>query len=840
MKPLKLALILATAAGCVLQAFAAEIPTPWRVIIANDTCPDVTWGFTEVQTRQALADLIANHLDEMTRTDALPPDNRDHYNATAFIEVEAFLNIYPQRRDELLRRIREGRLCVSPFLCNSLWGFQSVEGALRTFYPARRMEREHGIPIDVAEHIELPSLPWGMASLMAGCGIRWTSVPFYDYDSTFKGLKNPPLFRLEGPDGSQVRVLMDSWASEKASYMQGSYLLKDPSKVASEWIPHYAGLGAVYPLQTIFASGTHSDIDPGSWKQTKGFANSIIHNNETGTNAVKWVNGTLAQFCAEVDTAEARSPFLPKLRGCFGHSWELWPVSLAQTVAALRENERSFLAAESLVALASQAKPDLEAQTRESREKGEWFWAMLSDHAWNGTDLKNKHHNAELRDNWANGLAQIVQRLNSQAWNELGLKSDDRHITVFNHLSFAQDIPVECVAPVEVTGVKGRPSQIRSESGQRSLIFLATEVPAFGFREYEFENKPLRATSTPPISGTSTSLEGPFYRLRVDPANGGLASLVHKASGQELLTGGSGRSLCQTVFHDGQERLLSDVQCQTQLGAVSGEVRITGRIGEMRITNIITLYAALDRVTFDVQIEKLPTTNEQRLLHFFPIGDGARDLHIETTAAVLRPQFQPDGDLLPGADPRRFAVQGFVDYSPIGRVGVTIAPLDSFMLRLDQGALVFEALGNDQNWREVIHDQNGVTHFRFRYALRAHAPGYNNASALAWSRSVAAPLTLASGRLPKKCLDRSYLKVDPRHALVTCLKPVDDGTPGQAVVRVWETSGRTGMVQLEAPGYRTARETDLLERERQALAVKQGKVSVNARGYGFSAVKLIR
>jgi hypothetical protein len=92
----------------------ADAPAPWRIIVANDTCPDVTWGF------------------------------------------------------------------------------QSLEGVLRTFYPARRMEREHGIPMAVAEHIEPPSLPWGMASLMAGCGIRWTSVPFLDYDSTFKGLKTPP------------------------------------------------------------------------------------------------------------------------------------------------------------------------------------------------------------------------------------------------------------------------------------------------------------------------------------------------------------------------------------------------------------------------------------------------------------------------------------------------------------------------------------------------------------------------------------------------------------------------------------------------------------------------
>jgi hypothetical protein len=175
-----------------------------------------------------------------------------------------------------------------------------------------------------------------------------------------------------------------------------------------------------------------------------------------------------------------------------------------------------------------------------------------------------------------------------------------------------------------------------------------------------------------------------------------------------------------------------------------------------------------------------------------------------------------------------------------GHIGVTVAPLDAFMLRMDQGALAFEALGNDQNWKEVTQDQNGETRFRFRYSLQAHAPGYDNAAALGWSRNVTTLLTLASGRLPKKRVNHPYLEVDPMRALVTCMKPADDGTPGQTVVRLWETSGRTGMVMLSAPEFRTACETDLLERDRQTLEVKHGKVSLDARGYGFSGLKMIR
>jgi hypothetical protein len=811
---------------------------PRRILIANDTCPDVTWGFTEEQVRRSFADLIAAHLDEMNRTDAGPPESRDHYNVMAFVEVEAFLEQFPGRKDEFLRRAREGRICVSPFLCNTLWGFQSVEGVLRAFYPARRMERDHGIPLDVANHTELPSLPWGMATLLAGSGIRWVSVPFYDYDSTFKGLKNPPLFRFEGPDDSEVRVVMDSWAALKASYMQGNWLLQDPKRITAEWLPHYQQSGAAYPVGTIYASGTHSDINPNSWKQVRGFAEAIAQYNAAGTNPVTLVNGTLAQFCKQVDAAHAASPFLPTLRGCFGHSWELWPVSLANTVTALRNNERAFLAAESLVALASQAHPTLVTRTRADRESAEWCWAMLADHAWNGTDLTNRRHNAELRRGWADRLARQSRQLTVMAWSELGLKAKPNYVTVFNPLSFTNDVLVTCEAPGEAAGVRGLTSSLRTEDGQRQLLFVAPRVPPFGFREFRLETEHPPIAVVPPFSAGTNALEGPFYRLRVDPQSGGLASIVHKVSGHELVVRGTGRTLCQTVFFDGQERLLTGVECQARFDGASGELRVTGHIGDLRITNIITLYAALDRVDFDVRIEKPPTTNEQRLLQFFPVGEGAKDLRIETTAAVIRPAAQPEGDLLPGADTRRFAVQGFVDCSPSERVGVTIAPLDAYMLRLDQGSPAFEALGNDQNWKEVNQDQGGVQRFRFRYSLRAHAPGYDNAAAMAWSRSVTAPTTVAVGRLAGKWLDRSHLAVDPARALVTCWKLADAASVNQVLVRVWETSGASGPLTLTAPGFRQATETDLLERERGPLRLAQERISLKVRGHGFSAVKL--
>ena len=813
-----------------------------RILVANDTCPDVTWGWTEEQTRQAFADLVRSHLDEMLRTEDDPPESRDHFNMATTQEALDFVARYPARKEELVRRIREGRICVSPFLCNSLWGFQSVEGAMRTLYPARRLEREWGIRLEVAEHIELPSMPWGVASLLAGCGARWVSNPFYDYDSTFKALQNPPLFRWAGPDGSEVRVIMDAWACSRASYAQGALLLREPARVIGEWLPHYQRLGGAYPVATILASGTHSDISPESWKQTRLFSDALRHYNAAGTNPVRLVNGTLTEFCSEVDAVEASTPFLPVVRGCFGHSWELWPVSLARTVAELRTQERCYVAAESLIALATLEHRGLAAATRADRERAERFWAMLSDHAWNGSNRENKLHNARLRQRWADGLGTISRGLTRQAWEGLGLQENERFITVFNPLSFTNDVLVVCDAPPWALGIaasgKVIPTQFDEVQEGRRVTFVAKGVPAFGFREFKLVPKAQPPTSVP-FQASTAVVTGPFYKLGVAGDGSGIASLVHKRTCQELVHRAENRILGQAVFFDGTEHKFEKAASAVAVsGPVYTRLRITGELGPIRVTNDLVLYAELDRVDMDVQFEKPPSSNEQRLLHFFPLGGAPWDCHIETTGAVICPAPQPEGNLLLGADTRRFAVQGFLDVSPAqAGGGVTVSPIDAYMLRFDQGAPAFEPLGNDQNWREVTQDQDGVRQFRFRYSLRAHAAGFNNAAAMAWSRSVQAPLVYAKGRLPGRWLNRPLLYVNPERAVVTCLKPVDDLRSAGLLVRVWETAGLSAPMRLVIPEARRAILTDLLERPQGPFHPVRKRMDLFPRPHGFIAVQ---
>lgn len=838
--------ILVIALSTLTAVFAQlpEKPSNWVVYITNDTCPDYTWGNTEEEALQDYADLVRAHLDQMCRTDALPAEDRDHYNMTALNEALAFVSRYPERKQELIRRIKEGRVFVSPYLNNSLWGFQSFEGALRTFYPARRLEREWDIPIDVAEHIELPSLPGDVASILAGSGIRWLSVPFYDFDSTFAGLQVPPLFILEGPDGGRVRVVMDSWASHQGSYAQGALLLRDSGLIERAWLPHYQKLGADYPLHFWLASGTHSDVHADSAGQTAGFAEAITAYNSRPGEHPLLMNASLRQFTDSVDRAEAQKPFLPVVRGSFGHAWESWPVSMAKYVADLREGERLYLEAEPLLVMVASRQPSLLPATLRQRERAEWCWAMLADHAWNGTDAVNQQVNADLRRSWSSEFKQRAQDLLAASWASLGLRPGAADISVFNPLSFPRSDLVRIEIPpgesvVEASG-KDLPSQVLWEDGRRILYFLSPEVPAYGFGAVKLRPVVKSLAVPTKLEATSWNLASPYYRVTVDPASGGISNLIYKPSGAALLAAKNGPTMGQTVYFDGQEHRMTRVTSEVAaLGPVLARLKISGIAGGLRVICFITVYADLDRLDFDYRITKPITTGEERLLHLFPIaGEGAVE-RIETTAAVLRPFPQPAGDLLPGADTRRIAAQGFVDVTNLDGTGMTIAPLDAFLVRQDLGTVVFEALGNDQDYKEVIKDQDKVQEFRFRYVLRGHKGPYNGPAIIAWSRAVATPLLAERGSLPESAYALPSVKVDSRLALATCLKPADDPHAGGTILRLRETAGKEGPVLISTRGFRRAIRTDLLERDQHELAIHNNRLELPVGARGFATVRLL-
>ena len=321
----------------------------------------------------------------------------------------------------------------------------------------------------------------------------------------------------------------------------------------------------------------------------------------------------------------------------------------------------------------------------------------------------------------------------------------------------------------------------------------------------------------------------------MDPRTGGLASLVHKPTGRELVVAGP-RTLGQTVYFDGKEAEVAEFESGVEtIGPVLARLHLSYRTGPAETDLFVTLYAHVDQVDFDYRVHKRAVAVEERLVHVFPVVAPGATLRLDTTGAVVRPRPAPEGDLVRGGNTRRFAIQGFVDASGTGG-GVTVAPQDAFLLRNDLEPLSFEALGNDQNFKEVTKDQGGATDFRFAYALRAHAGDFEGAEAFAWSRSVSMPIEAERGRLSRPPAPGPA--VDPARAIVLALKAPDDPAAHGLVLRLRETAGRSGPLTIEVPRWRHAVRLDLLERERGALPITDGRLQLDLPAHGFAAVRL--
>ena len=287
---------------------------------------------------------------------------------------------------------------------------------------------------------------------------------------------------------------------------------------------------------------------------------------------------------------------------------------------------------------------------------------------------------------------------------------------------------------------------------------------------------------------------------------------MHKPSGRELVVAGP-RTLGQTVYFDGSEAEVAGFESGVEtIGPVLARLHLSYRTGPAETDLFVTLYAHVDRVDLDYRVRKRAVAVEERLVHVFPVVAPGATLRLDTTGAVVRPRPAPEGDLLKGGNTRRFAIQGFVDASGPGG-GVTVAPQDAFLLRNDLEPLSFEALGNDQNFKEATKDQGGATDFRFAYSLRAHAGDFEGTEAFAWSRSVSMPIVAERGRISRPPAPGPA--VDPARAIVLALKPPDDPAARGLVLRLRETAGRSGPLTIEVPRWRRAVRLDLLERERR-------------------------
>jgi len=190
----------------------------WEVYLVHISHHDL--GYTDLPT-----DVLREHdgfMDEILRfceeTEDYPGESRFRYTVEQSWSVLHFIENRPKDAvEKLIRYIKEGRIEVTAFFGNETSELCSHEELIRLMYPSFRLRRRYGIPIHSAEIDDIPGLSWGLATVLAGAGVKYFAAglpdyfrggeqevhPFWD-ESVVLPRDLPGAFWWEGLDGARV------------------------------------------------------------------------------------------------------------------------------------------------------------------------------------------------------------------------------------------------------------------------------------------------------------------------------------------------------------------------------------------------------------------------------------------------------------------------------------------------------------------------------------------------------------------------------------------------------------------------------------------------------------
>ncbi|OAA29134.1 hypothetical protein AT15_03860 [Kosmotoga arenicorallina S304] len=339
------------------------------------------------------------------------------------------------------------------------------------------------------------------------------------------------------------------------------------------------------------------------------------------------------------------------------------------------------------------------------------------------------------------------------------------------------------------------------------LYFSKNPIEPFSVENLEILDSPVNGESNQISEGTTATLENELLRVLVD--EDGTLSIFDKEAGREVFTEkGNQLWLYNDVpaywdawdidYHHKKyaKRIKANFVEKVESGKLRSAVKISYDLGESQITQIISLLKGSRRVDVDTQVNWHHRRSLLKVL--FPVNILSRYARYDLSAGYVERATHNNTDF----EKARFEVPAhrWMDLSERG-YGVSI---------LNNGKYGHACRGNVM---ELTPLRSPVfPHFfadegahSFSYAIYPHIeadlmPVQQEAEAL--NR----PIITALGKTP---VTKPFLKIEPKNVKLLAFK---GGEEGGMVIRVAETLGERGKMQLELPdNFREAWLCNILE-----------------------------
>ena len=619
-----------------------------------------------------LPDLIDDTRNIGIALDMMAVDPTFVWQHECILFMRCFVEMYPEREGELLGRIAEGRFDIGATFSEPLESTLLNELLARQMYTGRKwfVERYPGVEsADVAFHQDGPLRALQVPQLYRKAGVRYIKSSRWSDN-------------IQSYCGADDESCLLSFT--EVHYGERDCTVADLSANLNDFFPKYAAAGlppqAIQALGTDYAPPTNMSQFMHSWASQAAPHPAMRYS--TFHTALK----ALDVHAPNLRRVKGERPNLWYIEGCPPHhnmctylregaralpASELW--SVFSSLALTPGSWSSYPAAELSEAWLNLTLTDHgiagEPTPRNFSSLPRWFinensppqWDMAYAEKWSRARDMGNLLSATARDAIAGALA-------PSAWPQGATHS----FSVFNDLSWAREGPVEVVllagqncsgfSIVDAAGaaVPSQPTDQQWE-GQCALAFLAKAVPPLGYATFflvpaSSPPPPAQPGAPAPSAPWTQPFSNAFYKIT--PGLGGIASLVHLASGLEVFNTSiynagewmaleyTGMGASETRSYDHAVRgaafsKLSDFPSATWTCMEAGAVRTVFAIAptataHSSVSLILIAYADQPRLDLRLRLANWDSAYGVANRLAFPLATAARNVSYSVPFGVVR------------------------------------------------------------------------------------------------------------------------------------------------------------------------------------------------------------
>jgi alpha-mannosidase len=511
------------------------IPEPlagWTLHLISSSHQDIAW----MNSPEACIEYRDTHC--ITPALAMMAQNPDYcFVMENMLNLMEYLERHPDRRDEIARYTREGRMEWGATFNQPYESLLSGEQLIRETYFGRKWLKKNfsGCDARVYFNPDVPGRTLQMQQVLSKAGIPYTVISRY----------HEGFYRWQSPDGSAVV------AYSPGHYTSASAILGAPpaegvktleGKLA-DWGPYYREHGLPFEFLLLHSVDFSQPTDFGPLIQLW----NSRHPAKGGSSGARTRYSPAAYFFDSLAKAQ------PKLKAIMGERPNLWLYIHGPThhwaVSAQREAGRLLPAAEVFSTVACLLEGSMAGYPARQMEDA-WKSAIYPDHGWGGkegqiTDRLFRKKYEFARDQGQNMLEGALARIAARVETSASLGTP---VIVFNSLSWQRSDPVVITFAssrrnwqVEDADGHVMPSQVlppvaAREEGTIRLEFLAADVPGLGYKTFYLRRSDTGVATYFRSSPATNAYENDFYAVEFAP--GGLKRVYDKEIKAELLNAG--------------------------------------------------------------------------------------------------------------------------------------------------------------------------------------------------------------------------------------------------------------------------------------------------------------